>query len=81
MSDVPPEMVEADRLIREFVAKISEHVDCVTIFINKRREDGKSGTWNLVLGAGNWYARYGHVLDWVDEQRATTMRPEKPGDD
>lgn len=62
---VPDEMVEADRLVNEAVQKISEYVDAVTIFVSKKREDGQSGTWRLVMGSGNWYARYGQIKQWV----------------
>ena len=62
---VPEGMEDADRIVREFVARVSEHVDSVQVFINKKRDDGKSGTWKMGFGAGNWYARYGQVREWL----------------
>ena len=64
MSDIPDEMVEADRLVREAVLKISEHVDGVQIFVSREKES-HDGTWRLSMGSGNWYARYGQVKQWV----------------
>lgn len=79
-SDVPDEMKEADRLVREAVERISEHVDAVTIFVTKKREDGRDGTWRLTFGSGNWYTRYGQIKQWVLSEDGLTMfpRPEEP---
>lgn len=63
--EVPDEMSEADRLIQEAVDKISEHVDSVQIFASKKREDGFQGTWKVVNGRGNYYARYGQIKQWI----------------
>lgn len=78
---VPPEMIEANRLVKEFVAKISEHVDSVTVFVNKRREDGHRGTWRMVDGAGNWYARYGHIIDYVECEKSHHYDFSESGED
>lgn len=64
-NQVPEEMAEADRLVREAVQKISEHVDAVTVFVTKKRENGNDGTWRMAFGAGNYYARYGQIKQWV----------------
>lgn len=66
----PPEMTAADRIAQEAVARLSEHCDAVTIFINKRREFGRDGTLRGVFGAGNWYARYGQIKQWVISEEA-----------
>jgi len=63
-------MTEADRLVKEFIGKISEHVDSVTVFTNKKRDCGNQGTWHMVNGYGNWYSRYGQIVDWMEQQKA-----------
>lgn len=63
-------MAEADRLVEKFISDISEHVDSVTVFVNKKRDEGNKGTCNMVNGYGNWYARFGHIVDWVEYQKA-----------
>jgi hypothetical protein len=68
-------MKEANRLVREAAAKISEHVDSVIIFVNKRREDGQRGTWRMSFGAGNYYAQYGHVRSWLVAEEGLTADP------
>jgi hypothetical protein len=72
--DVPKEMAEAGRLVTDFISKVSEHVDSVTVFINKRRDDGKDGTLHMINGSGNWYARFGQIADWVEDQKAAHYR-------
>lgn len=70
--DVPEEMKEADRLVREAVSRISEHADAVTVFVTKRMENGKDGTWRMAFGAGNWYTRYGQIKHWcIQEEKIT----------
>lgn len=79
----PPEMAEADRIAQESVARLSEHCDAVTIFISRRREFGRDGTLRAVFGAGNWYARYGQVKQWIIAEEAEAAgldRTRKPED-
>lgn len=68
--EIPEDMSEANRLVDEFILKISEHVDSVTVFVNKKRDEGNKGTWHMINGYGNWYARFGQILDWVEQQKA-----------
>ena len=68
--EVPSDMAETDRLVREFIDRISEHVDSVSVFVNKKRDCGNKGTWHMTNGYGNWYARYGQIMDWVEQQKA-----------
>lgn len=77
MSDIPEEMQEADRLVTDALNKLAEHVDAVTIFVSKRRTDGMDGTWKLSNGRGNFYARYGHVKEWVLAEEACMAFPPK----
>lgn len=61
----PEEMRAADGIIRQALNRLAEHVDSVTILVTKRREHGHNGTWRMVNGRGNFYARYGHAREWV----------------
>lgn len=67
--EIPPEMTEANRLVREAALKISEHVDSVRIFVTKKCENGRNGTWRMSWGEGNWFAQYGQVSQWIDSER------------
>ncbi len=79
--EMPEDMKEADRIAGLAVDQLGEHVDAVTIFVSKRREDGKQGTWRGVFGCGNWYARYGQVRQWVLAEEAEATRPVKQKED
>lgn len=46
---------------------LSEHFDAVQIFATITDPDG---TRTHEVGSGNWYARYGHVKEWVVKQEA-----------
>lgn len=41
---------------------LSDHFDTVQIFCT-RTENGQ--TVHVTMGVGNWFARYGHVIDWL----------------
>lgn len=68
--DTPPDMAEVDRLVTDFVNRVSEHVDAVTVLVSKKREDGHDGTWHLHIGRGNWYTRYGQLVDFMEREKA-----------
>jgi hypothetical protein len=67
--EIPPELKEASRLVDEALTKLGEHCDGVQIFCTVA--DGGC-THEIARGTGNWYARYGHVIDWVEEQKEAT---------
>jgi len=54
-----------ERLVEKMMQQLSEHFDTVQIFTT-RHEEGETSV--IETGAGNWFARYGHVRKWVDEQ-------------
>jgi hypothetical protein len=61
-----PEQHDADLArLREVVAKLGEHFDCIQIFASKY-EDGDTISWHQ--GLGHWTARYGQVREWVIKQ-------------
>lgn len=81
---------EAIELVQKHIAQLSEHFDSVQIFVT--RHDGESGsTLGVNLGEGNWYARRGHVEDWLtaidnvtaseaieDREERKNIEPEEP---
>lgn len=71
MSDDIEKQRETDLArLREAVAVLGEHFDCVQIFANRYEEGGDGNTTRYNTGTGNWYARFGHIAEWVEIQRA-----------
>lgn len=71
MSDDDSKKAELDRLdqlVKAHANQLSEHFDAVQIFANKHTGD-EEGTARVSWGTGNWYARYGHVHEWLVRQR------------
>lgn len=61
-------------LLEKHAAELSEHFDSVQIFAT-RLEPKSTRYWSH--GEGNYFTRYGQVLDWMrrqDEQRKQEMR-------
>jgi hypothetical protein len=71
-TDIPPELQEVDRLVDEALTKLGEHCDSVQIFCTITGSDGDGTTRSIERGAGNWYARYGQVVDWLVAKREET---------
>lgn len=69
-------------LVRKHVDQLGEHFDTVQIFctryypnkIQGYDEDGL--TTRINVGTGNFFARYGHVAYWLDNQK-----PKPEGED
>lgn len=55
-------------VVRQHVATLAEHFDTVQIFCTRHDQAGEGGTVNVNWGAGNFFARYGHVRMWVDAE-------------
>ena len=69
MSD-ETEKVENDALLDRMdkaALDLKEHFDSVTIFCTLHRDDTKNTT-HMTVGKGNWYARFGQVVEWVISQ-------------
>ena len=56
------------RIIQNHAAMLMEHFDCVQIFASKHKGE-TVGTITFNHGAGNYFARFGQVEKWVDEER------------
>jgi hypothetical protein len=53
---------------------LAEHFDAVQIFATRCEAGSLDGTVNINLGAGNFFARYGHVKAWTLRQDGEEMR-------
>ena len=64
MSDgIPNDGDRVDAALKE----LGEHFDSVMIFTT-RHESTEAGTHTVAKGVGNWYARFGQVVEWVDKE-------------
>lgn len=61
--------VDIERL-RKHAGQLSEHYDTAQIVVTKLNPDGS--TRRIAQGIGNWYARYGSVIEWIktEEEKA-----------
>ena len=59
--DFEQKRAEQDQVDRA-VAILMEHFDSVQIFVT--RNTGPS-TRHISIGSGNWFSRYGQVVDWL----------------
>jgi hypothetical protein len=55
-------------LVQSHVAQLAEHFDTVQVFVTRVDEGGDTG--HVSWGAGNWFARFGHVNHWLARQEA-----------
>jgi hypothetical protein len=69
MSDIPEQMEKDDmERVQAAVNTLAEHFDTVQIFCTRCESGTLDGTVRLHLGAGNWYARYGQIGQWMIAQ-------------
>lgn len=62
---------EADlEMLQKHVEQLGEHFDSVQIFCT--RHEPPDGTVNVSYGSGNWFARFGHVSDWLTKSSERT---------
>lgn len=45
--------------------ELGEHFDTVQIFATRHESGEEGGTINMAYGAGNWFARYGQIREWL----------------
>lgn len=75
MSDEAREL----ELLEKHVNQLAEHFDTVQIFVT-RTDAQEDGTVNANKGAGNWFARYGQVQNWIlkaDERTRQEVQKEE----
>jgi hypothetical protein len=67
-------MSETESIIEKAVTQLGEHFDTVQIFVTRHESGEKGGTLHNQSGVGNWYARYGQVREWVNQQEEVGRR-------
>lgn len=58
------EETEDMKRVKAAAEVLIEHFDAVQIMATRSAPD-LDGTLNVSYGTGNWFARYGHAVDWV----------------
>jgi len=54
-------------VVRAAIKNLREHFDTVQIFVTACEGNDKGETRHISLGAGNWFARYGQINNWLVE--------------
>ena len=68
--------------IEAALATLVEHFDTVQIFCT--RHEAPEGTIQIMRGRGNWFARYGQLVEYVEkckEEPRITARLERENED
>lgn len=52
-------------MLKRAAESLGEHFETVQIFTTRHEAGNENGTVHLAWGAGNWFARYGHVRNWL----------------
>ena len=63
--------------VQQALLVLGEHFDAVQIFVTRNTGEEDGNTVSLAMGAGNWFARYGHVREWIikkDEEARADAR-------
>lgn len=68
-------------LVREHLNKLGEHYDSVQIFCTRHEPATEGGTITVQMGTGSWYARYGHVQEWLIKQNERARLNERKPDE
>lgn len=55
------------KIIKSHAIQLTEHFDSVQIFVTRMTED-QDNIIGASTGEGNWYARFGQVVEWVEQQ-------------
>lgn len=55
------------KLLKSHTLQLMEHFDNVQIFATRQDSEG-NGTITADFGGGNWYARYGQIVEWTETQ-------------
>ena len=65
--EMPEEVRERFKILKDHLLKLGEHFDHVHIFVQLDNPDEAGGkcTQMLNIGNGNWYARYGQIKEFV----------------
>jgi len=70
VEDDPPDLTK----VKEACSVLIEHFDAVQIFATRKDGEGQEGTVNVQWGAGNYFARFGHVKVWLLKEEGCAHR-------
>ena len=64
--------------VRQTVDNLIEHFDTVTVLVTRHDQAELNVSMTIVMGAGNWFARYGQMRTWLirQEEKARHEGPE-----
>ena len=65
-SDAAPEI--GVEMVKKYTMLLMEHFDSVQIFCT-RFNSAEQNTTKLCLGDGNFYARFGQVSEWIEQEK------------
>ena len=65
-----------EKLTREYLDKMMEHVDTAHVFINITPANNGAGAEIYTVGRGNWYMRFGTITVWQQSQAFHTIQPD-----
>lgn len=60
------------KLVNDAVQVLRDHFDTVQVFTT-RYEGSDTGTINVAVGSGNWFARTGQVAEWLSKEREDAL--------
>ena len=63
--ELSPEAKADLKLVEDAANALGEHFETVQIFTTRHESGTLDGTSNVNIGVGNWFARYGQVIDWI----------------
>jgi hypothetical protein len=71
--DVEDGRDDDEKLIDRHITMLMEHFDSVQIFCTQHQPDasepgGGGVTISVSRGLGNWFSRYGQIIDWLAMQ-------------
>jgi len=67
-------------MVRKHCNELGEHFEAVSIFCSRHDQGGEHGTVHINLGVGNYFARIGHIKDYIikeDEGTRINQRKEQ----
>lgn len=60
--------------LKDACVVLIEHFDSVQIFCTRHEPEEEGGTIHAAWGAGNWFARFGQISEWMVKQDETTRK-------
>lgn len=68
------------KMVEDAANALAEHFDSVQIYTTRYEPAVEDGTVNIAFGVGNFFTRYGQVIEWIakqDERSRESVRKEE----